>query len=190
MIYIELFWSFFQIGLFSIGGGYAALPLMQKQVVDIHGWMTAGEFVDIVTISQMTPGAIAINAATFTGQRICGPAGSLIATLGCVLPSCIILMIITYFYQKYKKLSAVEGVLSGLRPAVASLIASSGIIILLTSLFGAGFTSIFSIDITKADIFAAVIFVSGFVILRRFKVSPIIVMAGSGLIGFLLYFII
>ena len=85
--FLELFWSFFQIGLFSIGGGYAALPLIQAQVVDQYGWMTMTEFSDIITISQMTPGPIAINAATFVGIRIAGLAGAVVATLGCVFPS-------------------------------------------------------------------------------------------------------
>ena len=86
MVYLELLWSFFQIGLFSFGGGYAALPLIQTQVVDLHGWLNMTEFVDIITISQMTPGPIAINASTFVGMRIAGVGGAAVATLGCVLP--------------------------------------------------------------------------------------------------------
>ena len=90
MIYLQLFWSFLQIGLFSFGGGYAALPLIQGQIVDRHGWLAMAEFTDLITISQMTPGPIAINAATFVGIKIAGPAGAAAATLGCVLPSCVI----------------------------------------------------------------------------------------------------
>ena len=102
MIYLKLCWSFFQIGLFSIGGGYAAMPLIQNQVVDINQWLTMQEFVDIVSISQMTPGPIAINAATFVGTRVTGLAGALAATAGCVLPSCIIVLTLAYFYYKYQ----------------------------------------------------------------------------------------
>ena len=87
MIYWQLLWSFFQIGLFSIGGGYAAMPLIQHQVVEVHPWLTLTEFTDIVTLSQMTPGPIAINSATFVGMRIAGVSGALVATAGCVLPS-------------------------------------------------------------------------------------------------------
>ena len=90
MIYLELFWSFFQIGLFSIGGGYAALPLIREQVTEIHHWLDMTAFIDIVTISQMTPGPIAINAATFVGTQVGGLPGAVIATVGCVTPSCII----------------------------------------------------------------------------------------------------
>ena len=91
MIYLELFWSFFQIGLFSFGGGYASLPLIQHQVVELHPWLTMTQFSDIITISQMTPGPVAINSATFVGIQIAGLPGAIIATLGCTLPSCIII---------------------------------------------------------------------------------------------------
>ena len=87
MIYLQLFWSFFQIGLFSFGGGYAALPLIQTQVVDLHHWLSMSEFMDLITISQMTPGPIAINSATFVGIQIAGPWGAVVSTLGCILPS-------------------------------------------------------------------------------------------------------
>ena len=100
MILLELFWSFFQVGLFSIGGGYAALPLIQNQIVDINGWLTLGEFADVITISQMTPGPIAINAATFVGLRLGGLPGAIIATFGCVTPSLIIVLILAMIYFK------------------------------------------------------------------------------------------
>ena len=114
MLYLQLFWSFFQIGLFSIGGGYAAMPLIQNQVVDLHHWLTLSEFTDLITISQMTPGPIAINSATFVGIRIGGVGGALVSTLGCILPSLIIVMTLAYFYTKYKNIAVIQGVLSGL----------------------------------------------------------------------------
>ena len=99
MIYLQLFWSFFQIGLFSIGGGYAALPLIQTQVVQVHSWITMNEFNDLITISQMTPGPIAINSATFVGNQIAGLGGAIISTLGCIMPSCIIISILGLMKQ-------------------------------------------------------------------------------------------
>ena len=90
MIYFQLFLSFFQIGLFSFGGGYAAMPLIQGQVVQGHGWLSMSEFTDLITISQMTPGPIAVNSATFVGIKIAGIPGALAATFGCILPSCIL----------------------------------------------------------------------------------------------------
>ena len=103
MIYIQLFLSFFKIGMFSIGGGYAAMPLIQNEVVTIHSWLTMKEFADIITISQMTPGPIAINSATFVGIQIAGFPGAVIATLGCVTPSFIIVLSIAMVYFKYRK---------------------------------------------------------------------------------------
>ena len=94
MIYLQLFWSFIQIGMFSFGGGYAAMPLIQGQVVNTHEWLTMTEFTDLITISQMTPGPIAVNSATFVGMKIAGIPGAVVATLGCILPSCIIVTIL------------------------------------------------------------------------------------------------
>ena len=109
MIYLQLFFSFLQIGAFSFGGGYAAMPLIQEQVVSQHGWLTLDAFTDLVTISQMTPGPIAINAATFVGTQVAGPIGSIVATLGCVLPSCIIVTLLAFIYMKYRNLSVLQG---------------------------------------------------------------------------------
>ena len=92
MIYWELFLSFLQVGLFSFGGGYAAMPLIRGQVVTVHHWLSMSEFTDLITISQMTPGPIAVNSATFVGTKIAGTLGALVATFGCILPSCIIVM--------------------------------------------------------------------------------------------------
>ena len=94
MIYIQLFLSFIQVGMFSIGGGYAAMPLIQSQVVQGHGWLTMSEFTDLITIAEMTPGPIAVNSATFVGIRIAGVPGAMVATFGCILPSCIIVSIL------------------------------------------------------------------------------------------------
>ena len=130
MIYQKLFLSFFQIGLLSFGGGYASMPLIQEQVVNKHAWLTLAEFADVITISQMTPGPIAINSSTFVGMRIAGILGAVVATLGCVLPSCLIVLSLAFLYQRYKNLSLVQSILAGLRPAVVALIASAGLSIL------------------------------------------------------------
>ena len=122
MIYIQLFLSFFQISLFSFGGGYAALPLIQGQVVNVHHWLSMTEFTDLITISQMTPGPIAVNSATFVGIKIAGVPGAFVATLGCILPSCIIVTLIAKLYLKYRNMAVLQGVLASLRPAVVALI--------------------------------------------------------------------
>jgi len=133
MIYWQLFLSFLQIGMFSFGGGYAALPLIQEQVVTQHGWLSRSEFTDLITISQMTPGPIAVNSATFVGIRLAGFLGALAATFGCILPSCILVTVLSYLYLKYRKMSMLQGVLETLRPAVVSMIAAAGVSILITA---------------------------------------------------------
>lgn len=180
MIYIQLLWSFIQIGLFSIGGGYASLPLIEHQVVDVHGWLTASQLTDIVTISQMTPGPIALNAATFVGTRIGGLPGAIVATLGCVLPSCIIVLALAWVYTKYKDLGLLRGILDGLRPAVVALIASAGLTILISALF---VNDALPRALSDVDGIAVVLFVLSLVILRKWRPDPILVMVGSGVIG-------
>lgn len=181
-IYLELLWSFFQIGLFSIGGGYAAMPLIQHQVVDLHGWLNMTQFADIVTISQMTPGPIAINSATFVGTRVAGLPGAIVATVGCVLPSCIIVLFLAFLYERYRGLGVVQGILAGLRPAVVALIASAGLSLLALALCGEGSVSVKNIQWLSVAIFAV-----GFVILRKWKLDPILVMVASGVAGLVLY---
>lgn len=178
MIYLKLFISFLQVGLFSIGGGYAAMPLIQSQVVSINGWLSMSEFTDLITIAEMTPGPIAVNSATFVGIRIAGPLGALVATMGCILPSCIIVSVFAFLYQRYNKLSVLQSVLSSLRPAVVALIASAGLSILNLALFSGNPPALSSVDWVSG-----VLFIAAFVVLRKFKPNPIIVMVCCGVIG-------
>ena len=135
MLLIRLFLSFIQVGLFSVGGGYAAIPLIQNQIVNIHGLMTLEEFTDLITIAEMTPGPISINSSTFVGMRLSGPFGVILCTLGCIIPSFIICLTLAHFYYKYRSFEGVQTVLGALRPAVVALIASAGLSILLLGLF-------------------------------------------------------
>lgn len=183
MIYLELLWAFVQIGLFSFGGGYAAMPLIQSQVVDQYHWLSQSEFVDVISISQMTPGPIAINSATFVGQRVAGLPGALVATLGCILPACVIVLAIARFYYKHREMTLVQGVLDGLRPAVVALIASAGVSILSLTLWPAGF----SLSLSDFDWAALLVAGACLLILRKWKASPILVMLGAGLLGLALY---
>lgn len=179
MIYLELFWSFFKIGLFSFGGGYAALPLIQDAVVTGKAWLTMSQFTDLLTISQMTPGPIALNASTFVGTQVAGVLGAIVATLGCVTPSCIIVLILAKLYYKYKNLNAMQNILFGLRPAVVSLIATAGVSILFTAL-GIGET---------LDFVAIGIFALAFLALRIWKPSPILIISLSGAAGLIIHLI-
>ncbi len=184
MIYLELFWSFFQIGLFSIGGGYAAMPLIEQQVVDLHPWLTMAQFADIMTIAEMTPGPIAINSATFVGIQVAGFGGAIVATLGCVAPSCVIVLTLAYLYYHFRKLTVVQGILAGLRPAVIAMIASAGLSIVFMAFFG---QRTLPADPGGIDVVAAAIFAACFFCLRKWKVNPIGVMAGAGAAGLILY---
>jgi len=184
MIYLKLFWSFFQIGLFSIGGGYAAMPLIQNQVVKLHAWLTMKEFADIITISQMTPGPIAINSATFVGTRIAGFWGAIAATFGCILPSCLIVLLFAALYKKYKNLDTVQGVLGGLRPAVIGMIASAGLTILIMAIWNGQAASL---DPSSIDLLAVGLIALCLLFLRKTKINPTFIMLGAGVIGGLLY---
>jgi chromate transporter len=182
MIYLQLFLSFLQVGMFSIGGGYAAMPLIQDQVVTGHGWLTMSEFTDLITIAEMTPGPIAVNSATFVGIRIAGILGALVATFGCILPSCFIVSLLAHIYYKYKGVSTLQSILSGLRPAVVALIAAAGLSILQLVLFGDGKASLSQVDWIGAGTFLAAFF-----ILRKLKWNPILVMCLCGVTGLVLH---
>ena len=181
MIYLELFLSFLQIGAFSFGGGYAAMPLIQDQIVTKHGWLDMAEFTDLITISQMTPGPIAINSATFVGIKIAGVTGALVATIGSILPSCIIVTLLARLYLRYRNLELLQRVLTTLRPAVVAMIASAGISILITAFWGSD--SIISLPDT--DLIMVGIFIICFLLLRRTKLSPIAVMVLGGVLKLL-----
>ena len=130
MIYVQLFLSFLQVGMFSVGGGYAAIPLIQSQVVEQHGWLTMQEFTDLVTIAEMTPGPIAVNAATFVGLRIAQVSGAIVATLGCITPALFFVSLLSYIYRRYKDISLLQSVLACLRPVIVALIFGAGLSIL------------------------------------------------------------
>lgn len=121
----DIFIVFAKIGAFTLGGGYAMVPLIQSEVVDKKGWIDKEEFVDILAVAQSTPGALAINMATFVGYRMRGIVGSIAATLGCVLPSFISILVIAIFFKRFMNLKPVQKAFMGIRPAVAALIAFS-----------------------------------------------------------------
>lgn len=186
MILLQLFWSFFQIGLFSIGGGYAAMPLIQNQTVELHQWLTMTQFADIMTIAEMTPGPIAINSATFVGTQVAGIPGALVATFGCVLPSSVIVMSLAYLYYRYRGFSMVNGILAGLRPAVIAMIASAGLSLFNMALYG---QQRLPSNFWSFDLIGLFIFIIAFILLRKFKANPIHVMMLSGIGGIVLYLI-
>ena len=179
MIYLKLFISFLKIGAFSFGGGYAAMPLIESEVVNTHHWLSAAEFGDLITISQMTPGPIAINSATFVGIRIAGIFGAMAATFGCILPALILVTVVARLYTKYKKLSMLQSILAVLRPAVVAMIAISGVKILMQA-FGLDMLTIKSIRLHMI-----VIFFVCMVLLIKYNKNPITVMVFAGVLNLL-----
>lgn len=177
-LYLELLISFIKVGAFSFGGGYAALPLIQDEVVTSHNWLDMSEFTNLITISQMTPGPIAINSATFVGIKIAGIPGAIVATIGCVLPACFIVTTLAWLYIKFRKLDTLQGILTTLRPAVVAMIATAGVSILVSSFWGGE-----DIVLSGIKISAVVIFVICMVLLMRFKMNPILVMLLAGVMN-------
>ena len=179
MIYLQLFLAFVQIGAFSFGGGYAAMPLIQQQVIDTYHWLTAADFADLVTIAEMTPGPIAINAASFVGNQVAGILGAVVATISVALPSCIFVTILAILYQRYRKMTLMQGILKTLRPAVISMIFVAGLTILLPTIFADG---VISFAAGHFQVRFALYFIVAFFVLRKWKPNPILVMLGCGII--------
>lgn len=182
MIYLELFWSFVQVGLFCVDGGYASMPLIQAQVIDVHGWLSMSEFIDIFTISQMTPGPIGINAATFVGMKVAGFLGAIVATLGFVTPSFILGIILAKLFFKYGNIGVIKGILNGLRPAVVALICSAGMSFIFLALFN---TEKMPINVADIDYLGLFVLIVAFIAVRK-KVGIIKILAGSGVLGLIL----
>lgn len=181
-IYLLLYWEFCKIGLFCVGGGYASMPWIQEAVVDNYHWLTMSEFIDIFTISQMTPGPIGINAATFAGTKIAGMSGSVAATVGFVTPSLILCLGITYILRKYGDISAIKGILNGLRPAVVALIFVAGLSFVYLSVWN---TEHLPTNPADFDAKGLIILLIAIIAVRR-KVGVINLLVGSGILGLIL----
>ena len=189
LLYLKLFWTFFQIGLFGFGGGYAMISMIQGEVVGRHHWMTNGEFTDIVAISQSTPGPIGINSATYVGYTslvnagyapIWGALGSFIATFAVVLPSLILMLAISRFFMKYKNHPAVEQTFMGLRPAVIGLLAAASLLLMNAENFSTPGQNPWQFFISVG------LFLFAFIGQQVYKMNPILLLVLCGLSGLLL----
>ena len=190
MIFIELLCSFLMIGLFSFGGGYGMLSVIQGEVVARHAWLTAAEFTDIVAVSQMTPGPIGINSATYvgytavfnaTGNEALAVLGSLTASFAVMLPSIVLMLIVSRFFMKYSKHKNVENVFRLLRPAVVGLIASAALLLMTEENFGSPTETPLQFWVSVA------LFVAAFVAMKFYKVSPILILVLAGVFGGVFY---
>ena len=190
MIFFELLCSFLMIGLFSFGGGYGMLSVIQGEVVARHAWLTASEFTDIVAVSQMTPGPIGINSATYvgytavfnaTGNEVLAVLGSLVASLAVMLPSIVLMLIVCRFFMKYYKHPNVEAVFRVLRPAVVGLIASAALLLMTEENFGSPTDTPLQFWVSVA------LFIGAFVAMKFYKVSPILILLLAGVFGGVFY---
>lgn len=179
MIYLKIFFCYLQIGLFSIGGGHASIPLIRSMVVDDRAWLSVTEFVDMITISEMTPGPFAINSATFVGIKMGGAFGGVLATFACMLPSFIITMLLCKLYRKYRTQSIFGGILYGIRPTVSGLIASAGLLLIFVAFFGTSDLT----AIKNIDFLAVILAVATFIILRKTKINSVLMIVLSGTVG-------
>lgn len=182
---LQLAIVFFKIGLFSIGGGYAIIPLIQAQVVDSYGWLTQQTFTDIITISQMTPGPLAVNTSTFVGIQVAGIAGAIVATIGCIICGICISIFLYRFFKKNQESIYITQILNSLKASSLGLIISAAAVILLSTFTG---TTTFN-TIQSFDWIAAILFTLSFIILRKWKINPIFVLIFSGIIGGILYYL-
>ena len=187
MIFLQLFYTFFKIGLFGFGGGYAMISMIQGEVITRHQWLTSTEFTDIIAISQMTPGPIGINSATYVGysavinagySHTVGILGSVIATFSVVLPSFILMILISRFFLKYQKHPIIASVFSGLRPGVVGLLAAAALVLMNKENFGTETTQI---------IFSCILFAGTFIASYRYKVNPILLIIICGIIGYICF---
>ena len=192
----QLFWTFFLIGMFTFGGGYAMLSLIQAEVVVKHAWLTESMFTDIVAISQMTPGPVGINCATYVGYdvvtatgagHLLGIVGSLTATFAITLPSFFIVLLLVRFYTKVKGSPMFEGVMSVIRPAVVGLIGAAALILIFKVEWSGNVPSMHIVEENFPDWKSWLLFAAAFLASFKFKVNPILLISLSGVLGLLLY---
>lgn len=177
MIYAELFFTFFMVGLLTYGGGYSALPLIEDAAVSQKGWMTAGELADMISISEISPGPFSLNCSTFVGMKIAGWPGAVISTLGFLLPSALIVLAMALLFSRFRKSTGFRAVFDLLNACIVAVLLNSAIHLIVSALGLGG----------AMDWTALLIFAGSFWLLFRYKTNPLYVMAGSGLLGLILY---
>ncbi|RCW60200.1 MULTISPECIES: chromate transporter [Halanaerobium] len=187
MVYLRLFLEFFKVGLFALGGGLAALPFLQDLITK-YSWMTSKELLNMIAISESTPGAIGINTATFIGFNTGGIPGGIIATAGLAAPSIIIITIIAHYFKKFNQHPLVESAFSGIRPAVAGLIASAAFELAQGGILNLQYLQLNKKLINFFDYKSLLLLLIVFTAVRKFKKHPIIYITVSALIGIIFKF--
>ena len=182
MIYIKIFWEFFKIGLFAIGGGMATFPFLQE-LSDKYQWITSEQLLDMIAISESTPGPIGINTATFTGYNVGGVLGGIIATAGIVTPSLIIIVIIAHYFMKFHEQPIVRAGFYGLRPAVVGLIGAAGFEVAKVALFNINQYMASQNILELFNIKAILLFAASLYLIYKYKKHPILYLIGAAIIG-------
>ena len=188
MIYLQLFLNFFKIGLFTFGGGYAMIPLIRETSLSMN-WLTEEQILNFIAVSESTPGPIAVNMATFVGSSQAGILGSALATLGVILPSFVIILLIVAVFKNFLKFKGVMAFLDGIKPAVVGMILATAITMMLSSFFAIKSTaSTFDFDWKALVIFALIAsFAFIYKLIRKKSLSPILLIIASGILGFVFY---
>lgn len=181
---LTLFITFWQIGSFSIGGGYAIMPLIEEEIVNNFAWLTIQEFTDIITISQMTPGPLSINASTFVGIRVAGTLGAVVATFACVITGVFLSIFLFNFFKKHNDVDEISNILKGLRSTSIGLIAASASTIIIIAFLG---RSTLKGTLNDFNIIAALIFFISLLLLRKYKLNPLTIILATGLLGLFFY---
>ena len=181
MSLLEIFLGFIKVGALAFGGAYAAIPVIEKEIVQNLGWMTYDSFNDLLAIDELTPGPIIINSATFIGMSIYGILGGIVASLGAIVPACIVSTILILLYRKYKKLTILDNIVQALKCMAISMIFSTFVNMIWRSIFGS------ALSFGTFDYLIAVMAVLSFIIIRKWKPNPVIVMLGCGVIYLLVY---
>lgn len=194
MIYLKLFLTFVKIGLFSFGGGYAMIPMIQKEI-EANGWMHASEFVDIIAIAEMTPGPIAVNSATFVGYKTAGFFGGMAATIGVAVPSLVLILIISQFFFKFQKHPLNTAIFYGIRPVIVGLVTTAAVFVSETAIFREKLSVGIFADLIRnpmqvINIGSIAILAASLLAVMKFKLHPILAIIGSGIAGIALFTII
>ena len=172
-MFFILFYIFFKIGLFTFGGGYAMIPMMQQEMIEVYHWMSQQEFIDVIAISGITPGVAAVNIATFLGYKVSGQImGGIMATLGVILPSSGIVLVLTHYFGKFKHSDIIQRLLKFIRPAIPGIIASAAFILSKDAL---------------NDIYGFIIFISAFYLSAIKKLNPILIILAASIAGIIIY---
>lgn len=193
MIYLKLLFTFLKIGLFSFGGGYAMIPMIEREI-EGNGWLNSSEFFDIVAIAEMTPGPIAVNSATFVGYKTAGFLGGFAATLGVAIPSLILILVISRYFFKFRDHPLNATMFYGIRPVIAGLITVAAVFVSETAIFRGKlskklFLQLLDDPIKAINIGGIFIFAVSFIMLKKTKIHPILIIALSGGLGILVFYV-